>query len=244
MVCKKCGAVTKYRQSYCSEICLKTRDKTEWRKKVSEGRKKFLAENPDKHPWKSNSKFKSVPCETLKEYLRKRNISFVEEWQPLESRGFSIDIAFPDKKIGFEINGNQHYDSTGKLKPYYQERHDLIVSSGWKLIELHYSIAYKPELLDKLFDFENNKDYSQYENVKINKKQKPEKKPNSSERAKLRWTKYIDVVKNSDIDFSKFGWVNKVAVLLSLPSQKVNKWMKKYMLEFYTEHCFKKKISR
>ena len=27
-----------------------------------------------------------------------------------DGRFFSIDIAFPDEKIGIEVNGNQHYD--------------------------------------------------------------------------------------------------------------------------------------
>lgn len=72
----------------------------------------------------------------------------------MNDRHYSIDIAFPDIKLGIEINGNQHYDRKGNLLPYYQERHDLITQAGWKLIELHYSIAWK---LDKIFDIlENN----------------------------------------------------------------------------------------
>ena len=49
----------------------------------------------------------------------------------------NIDIAFPDIKLGIEINGNQHYNSDGTLKDYYQERHNLIEEAGWKLLEVH-----------------------------------------------------------------------------------------------------------
>ena len=63
--------------------------------------------------------------------------------------GFSIDIAFPDIKFGIEVNGNQHYNSDGTLKPYYKERHDLIEKSGWILLELHYSSCYIDDILEK-----------------------------------------------------------------------------------------------
>lgn len=53
--------------------------------------------------------------------------------------------------------------------------------------------------------------------------------------------KYIDLILNSSIDFSKFGWVNKVAVIIKQKPQKVNAWMNKIMPAFYQEKCFKKK---
>lgn len=52
--------------------------------------------------------------------------------------------------------------------------------------------------------------------------------------------KKIDLILNSDIDFSTFGWVNKVATLLNMKTQHVNKWMKRHMIEFYNEKCFKR----
>lgn len=47
----------------------------------------------------------------------------------------------------------------------------------------------------------------------------------------------INLILQSDIDFSKFGWVNKVSSLINLPPQKVNVFMKKYMSDFY-KNCF------
>ena len=91
--------------------------------------KKWLKNNPNKHSWKTSKK-KSIPCEKFKNILKSNKISFVEEFTPLIDRMFSIDIAFPDKKIGIEINGNQHYSSDGQLKPYYKDRHDLIEKKG------------------------------------------------------------------------------------------------------------------
>lgn len=122
------------------------------RKKMSECRKAWLSANPEKHPWKRSSKFESEPCQKLKDMLRARSINFHEEFTPLEDRFFSLDVAFPALKIGIEVNGEQHYNRNGSLKPYYQQRHDLIESAGWKLYEVHYSICYDQKRLSSIVD--------------------------------------------------------------------------------------------
>jgi hypothetical protein len=123
--------------------------------KISEARKKWLKENPDKHNWSFKTKHhSSIPCENFKKFLKKQNIEFAEEHKPLlhKNRFFSIDVAFPDKKIGIEINGNQHYDINGKLKPYYQNRHDLIVADGWILYEIPYRAFFSEENMKSVLD--------------------------------------------------------------------------------------------
>lgn len=47
---------------------------------------------------------------------------------------------------------------------------------------------------------------------------------------------------HSDIDFSKFGWVGKASTIIGITPQKVNQWMKRNMLEFYNEKCFKRNM--
>lgn len=120
------------------------------KKAMSDRQRLWLKNNPDKHPWRRPDKCRSVPCDVLKEVFRRAGIVFIEEHSPLEERAFSIDIAIPDKKIGVEVNGGQHYDRGGKLKPYYQDRHDLIEESGWKLIELHHSMVYNHQVVELL----------------------------------------------------------------------------------------------
>ncbi len=123
------------------------------RKKISEGRKRWLKTNPDKHPWRNKNKFVSQPCEKVKEFLTSLNILFISEYQPeINGRFFSIDIALPDKMIALEINGNQHYERDGALKPYYQERHDILESNGWNVFEIHYSACFN---IEKWADFIN-----------------------------------------------------------------------------------------
>lgn len=249
-VCPECNNEHGNRGKYCSEKCSSVQiSKPETRKKISDRRKKFLKENPDKHPWKKDTKKISEPCEKLKEYLRNKNISFVEEWQPLENRFYSIDIAFPDIKFGIEVNGNQHYNRDGTLTNYYQERHDLIEKEGWKLLELHYSSCYNTNLLDSILQFGKQPDYTDYFKLKELKeieknKNKPLKRGEKIKRkTDIKWESYKSVVLESNIDFSKFGWVKAVALLLNIKDQKVCNWMRRYLPEFYEKTCFKRKIS-
>jgi len=150
----KMTKINKKRESdFCSGTCRVSHTMTqEVKDKISKSRSKYLKENPDKHPWKNNDKFTSEPCEVLKEKLRRLNILFEEEYSPLKKRNFSIDIAFPEKKIGIEVNGNQHYEKDRKtLKPYYQDRHKIFTQEGWQLIELHYLEVYSEDILEKIF---------------------------------------------------------------------------------------------
>jgi hypothetical protein len=39
-------------------------------------------------------------------------------------------------------------------------------------------------------------------------------------------------------DFAKFGWNKKVADLLGFSYTHVTRFMKKYMIDFYTEKCY------
>ena len=47
-----------------------------------------------------------------------------------------------------------------------------------------------------------------------------------------KWEPFKSIVENSNIEFGKFGWVSEVADLLNIKPQKVNGWMKRYLLTF------------
>jgi len=140
----------------------------EVKKVLSEKQKKYMKANPEKHPWRNGKRTISKPCEKMKDRLRKEGLNFVEEYMPLDNRLFSIDIAFPDKKFAVEINGPFHYDKDGKLKPYYQERHDLIEADGWKVVEVFCNLVYNEEYVNSLIreirglGISNEVDYSSY----------------------------------------------------------------------------------
>jgi very-short-patch-repair endonuclease len=195
----------------------------ETKKLLSQKRKQWLKEHKDKHPWKSNTKFESKPCEKLKEYLHDKGINFVDEWEPFDDIYYSIDIAWPDEKIGIEVNGNQHYTREGTLTPYYQKRHDLIVAAGWKLFEIPYSYCYNlnDEKFEELFKLSiYDKDYKEY--VSKKKQRQLEKKQELEQKVKQRNLKHefehniiLDLINNSGIDFSKNGWTNKALIYVN-----------------------------
>ena len=243
--CLICSSLhNRKRSKYCSNECGALVTKSpEFSEKISKGRKLFLSENPEKHPWKKNSKFLSKPCEALKQYLKDKNIKFVEEWNPIEDRYYAIDIAFPDIKLGIEVNGNQHYNADGSLKEYYQNRHDQIQNAGWKLIELHYSSCYNKTIIDSLLTIKEQPDYTEYFKLKEEKNKKYIALPKGVKqklKSDVKWEPFKTIILNSNIDFSKFGWVNKVSEILKIKPQKVNKWMKRYLPDFYENNCFKR----
>lgn len=162
----------------------------ETKQKLSIARKKYLLNNPQDKCWHKRDSKDSIPCKKVKELLIKNNIQFIQEFEPLLhlNRLFSIDIAFPDKKVGIEVNGGQHYDTNGNLKPYYQERHDLIESAGWKLYEIPYNLAFNEikmlELVNSILNTENKLTFDYLSYKPRAKKPKPlpkiytEKSPN------------------------------------------------------------------
>jgi very-short-patch-repair endonuclease len=220
------------------------------KQQLSNIRKKYYHDNPDKHPWKKHNRFISEPCELFKKRLLENNINFIAEYQPLLERFYSIDIAFPDKKIGLEINGNQHYNSDGALKPYYIEKHLLIEQDGWKIFEIHYSLIYRTGFIESIIEelkTEYHLEQIDYSDFIIRKKHRINKYGTKKdynqfikERSDRMNMKRVEIILKSTIDFTKLGWVKEVANLLQIKSQKVNKLMKKYALTFYNEKCYKR----
>lgn len=152
----KMTKINKKRESdFCSGKCRVSHTMTkDVRNKISKSRSKYLKENPDKHPWKKHDKFISEPCEILKDKLRNSNIEFEEEYSPLLKKNYSIDVAFPSKKIGIEVNGNQHYESDRKtLLPYYENRNNDFKKEGWAMMEIHYLEVYSDTILEKINKF-------------------------------------------------------------------------------------------
>ena len=231
----------------------------ETRKKLSEIRKHWLLDNKDKHVWKYNTKFLSKPCESVKQFLKDNNINFVEEYSPFDDYNYSIDIAFPDKYIGIEINGNQHYNNDGELKEYYLNRHNLFKDRGWKLYEIHYSICfdYSNDFFNNLLTMNlENIDYTNYVNQQYIKKHK-NKLEKEKIKAKLIENKIkeyntkrnilINAYKNSGIDFTKSGWSTKLYNWLLQRNELFNKVvfraLKKYYPEFFNNDIWIRKGS-
>lgn len=172
---------------------------------------------------------------------------------------YSIDFAWPHKKLAIEIDGKQHEWEERKISDIKKDK--LLNENSWKVMRIkwkdfidntqHY-IQMAKDFIDENFKLE---DYylNIYDNYKIeldfellrNKLGFEIKQSKIGNRKILYNEKEIEnkiqLILNSNIDFYKFGWVGKVSEILNITPQNVNRWMKRNMLEFYNEKCFKKK---
>ncbi len=173
------------------------------KQKLSQIRKQYLKDHPQKHVWKRNTKFISKPCEDLKQFLKNNNINFYPEYSnPEHFKGhfYSIDIAFPNQKIAIEVNGNQHYNKNGTLAPKYQQRHDIIQNAGWKVIQIPYKKVYNQEVRQsilKLIKQNVNFTYDYRQQIKQFFKQKEYKYtcPICGNKKKTKYSKCCDKCK-------------------------------------------------
>lgn len=230
----------------------------EHKAKISKGRKEYLKKNKGRHNW-SQYKSETKPEKEFKKIISKFNIdNKIYQYYKSEEfeRNYELDFAIPELKIAFEINGNQHYNKDGTLTKYYKKRHDYLVSFGWKVIEIPYLLCFDSNKIENIisssldgnFNISNDiiNSVIDYTIIKRNKQEAKlallEKEKILKLEAKLsNLNKLKKSILTSNIDFSKYGWVQKVSTILDITPQKVNNWMKLNMLDFYETKCFVRK---
>ena len=181
---------------------------------------------------------------------------------------YYLDFVILDLKIDIEIDGQQHFRTTDAIN-HDIIRDEFVLSNGWKVyriawIELKNN---RETIIDDLLSWINKNEinYSKYNIAAIDKFKKSEVKYRIYDVNKIkepRKSKYgtsidyflyrkqqydlsqipiIEKVVNSDIDFSKEGWVKKVSKIIGISENKGSKWMKRNMTEFYVNYCWKRK---
>lgn len=123
----------------------------ETKRKISEKRKQYLLENPDKVPYKLNhySKGRSYAEVYWKAVLDSHDLKYIEQYQ---IGLYSLDFAFVDAKIDLEIDGNQHFLDE-RIVNSDKRRDEFLTSQGWQVIRIRWS-DYKK--LDSKRDFVYN----------------------------------------------------------------------------------------
>jgi len=103
----------------------------ETKKKISEIRRKYLAENPEKVPYRLNhSSKRSYPEACFEKALNEAKIiGWVTEY-PFGI--YSFDFAFPEYRIDVEIDGATH--TLPNVKHIDVNRDQLATEHGWKVI--------------------------------------------------------------------------------------------------------------
>jgi very-short-patch-repair endonuclease len=165
---------------------------------------------------------------------------------------YFIDFAFQNIKVAVELDGKCHFIHGETRNGHDRKKDELLISQGWKVFRIGY-IENNEETINEFLTYISK--------IEAGEKELPNRMFKYSEVKELKkpkrtWEEWllqkrnlnlelnkplIDLVKNSDIDFSTYGWVEQVAILIDKKPQTINRWMKKYMLEFYETKCFKRK---
>ena len=223
----------------------------ESKKKISEARKKYLNEHPDKVPFKLNHSSKeSYPEKYFREWLQKENI-FSEKEYSVER--YSLDFAWPEKGIYLEIDGGQH--TLNWMKDHDKERTDFLTEKGWVCIARvfwpHFCSFNNDEkirflknlkntiLTSEVFhDFQSEKELLQKKQQeyreelarqgKINSLGRPCNYMNSTEGWEIRKNKIL----SCGVDLSKIGWKVKVQNATGLTRRQVDLTIDKFYNDF------------
>lgn len=220
----------------------------ETKQKIREGLAKWKKEN--EQLFLEYSRGKSKCCENFKQMLRNKNISFVEEYTPfIPERLYSLDIAFPNEKIGIEINGSQHYKTNGELNEKTIEKQKYFEAQGWKIFQIYYKQCYTISI-DKFSDILAlniyDKSYIQEDfdlRYKNKAKKEIERKKYLEQREKeklqkeeIQYSIIKNLIENSGIDFSKRCWSKNAKEYLiernELFDKQIFRSIKKYFPEF------------
>lgn len=147
-----------------------------------------------------------------------------------------------------EIDGATHAQLRVKEKDAIRDRY--VLDNGWEVLRISAKELKnnKHECVNKVLDRINESLIEipiYYKNAKSLKDIKMLER-NNEYNLKIKQKQdainlIIERLYESTIDFSKFGWVSFAYKIIGCKPQKVNKWMKTYMSDFYESVCFKRK---
>jgi len=155
---------------------------------------------------------------------------------------FFIDFAFLNINVAVELDGAQHFRHD-RQKDCDERKNKLLLSNDWKIYRIRFDEIYKQKTIDEFLLYLSNIKLG----IKVLDKRiykgslkKLQPKRTQQEYFEDRKNNYIelqknkiDMIINSDIDFTKRGWNKKVSELLGIKHQKVSKWLKTCIPNIY-----------
>jgi len=163
---------------------------------------------------------------------------------------YILDFAIIDLKLNIEVDGEQHYRDNKAIQ-HDKTRNIFLSNNGWKIYRINWKTfnANKKDNIELLINYidniENETDcFYELSNIVIKKQSKygTQEKYFNAIKAKneIKQQKYVKAVLNSNINFTKFGWVKLVAKIINQKPQRVNRWMKRFLPEHYNKKCYKR----
>lgn len=219
------------------------------KRKISEGRKKYLKENPDKVSYLlfHSSRKESYPEKVFKETLERNNI--IGWIKSFKSGLYTYDFAFPEFGIDVEIDGSTHKEP--KVIEIDKRRDEYTNSIGWRILRFPATNVIKnPEkCCEILINFiKETQDKIQkceiFPEIILSKQEKLlhlQKIKDEKIAIKNKEIKYMKMaIINSNIDFSVLGWKKELSIKLNISIRRILIFMKKYMKDFYST-CYVQK---
>ena len=203
----------------------------ETKQKISAARKKYLAEHPEKVPFKLNHSSKeSYPEKYFRTWLKKEKLFEKQEFQ---IDRYTLDFAWPDKKIYLEIDGSQH--QLDWMQEHDKIRTNYLANLGWKcigrvnwaayqqlnrkqkhiyLLEVKIAII-EAKFIEKFISKQDKKLAQRQEWIK-NGMIDCNGRPVGYALAKDIWQNRLNSILSCQVDFTKQGWQEKVIQLTGL----------------------------
>lgn len=170
---------------------------------------------------------------------------------------YFLDFAFINIKLDVELDGRCHFINGEKRIQHDIERDKFLLENGWKIFRISY-LDNNENTIKQFLEYLNNEEFEYnekyYNNIILKGtdiyKEKLNKKKNQRQQKKKEkineFRKILSNLKNLDIDYSKFGWVELVNVYLNNNDihlkGNIRRFIKKYYPEFFDEiHPFTRK---
>ena len=179
---------------------------------------------------------------------------------------FRIDFAWLHKKLAIEIDGQQHEKEEHKLRDIKKDQY--LKEKGWQILRIKWIDLYnEPQKyidIAKKFIHEDYLNYcyehfyeiydsfqchidlislkqlfSKIKNKGISKRIIQQRLENKIKKDQF-FNQRIQLILNSNVNFSKYGWIQQISEILNINPQKVVPWMKRNMYNFWNENCFKR----
>lgn len=215
------------------------------KQKVSLARKKYIKEHGGIW-WSSRSKCKKSYAEAWVLKILNNEVQDKEFIEEYHLHKWFMDFAWPKKKIYIEVDGKQHEWEDRKKND--EEKDNYYKSLGWKVLRLpwSYCCSNTQDCIKNIIDFVDNskvvdinwKSKKEIHNEKLKDATKAGKinslgRINTNMVSNEEWKNRKNLVLNSGVDLSKFGWVSKVTKATGLSKHQIQDTCKHFNLNVY-----------
>lgn len=201
----------------------------ETKQKISKTRKELIKEGK-LFKWNIRRSEASYPEKWLMNVLKEnfgleRDISYIKEFP---FYGFYLDFAWPESKLCIEIDGEQHYTDDSQHKRDLK-KDELLRQNNWTEMRVSWQYIMKntQSFIKELDKFLKTKDDKITKESKVFIDQKLKASKEKKEAKEKLWSQRINLIKNSGIDLTKYGYIQALVRATGLTRKVVYETLEK-----------------